>query len=37
MHLHEWVFKTADWGEQHGLDDGERGADSEVVDRPDAQ
>jgi dihydrofolate reductase len=31
MRLHEWVFKTAGWREQHGLEDGERDADSEVV------
>jgi dihydrofolate reductase len=31
MRLHEWVLKTAGWREQHGLDGGERGPDSEVV------
>lgn len=29
--LHEWVVKTAAWRRQHGLDGGERGADSEVI------
>jgi dihydrofolate reductase len=32
MRLHEWAFRTAAWREQHGLDGGERNADSEVVD-----
>jgi dihydrofolate reductase len=31
MRLHEWVLRTAGWREQHGLDGGERGPDSEVV------
>jgi dihydrofolate reductase len=31
MALHEWVFETASWRAQHGLDGGERGADSDVV------
>ncbi len=32
MRLHEWAFATASWREQHGLEGGERTADSEVVD-----
>jgi dihydrofolate reductase len=32
MRLHEWVFATASWREQHGLEGGEHGADAEVVD-----
>jgi dihydrofolate reductase len=32
MRLHQWVFKTASWREQHGLEGGERNADAEVVD-----
>ena len=32
MRLHEWVFETASWREQHGLEGGERNADAEVVD-----
>ncbi len=32
MRLHEWVFETDSWREQHGLDGGERNADAEVVD-----
>jgi dihydrofolate reductase len=38
MRLHEWVFATAGWREQHGLDggarpaEGERSADTEVAD-----
>jgi dihydrofolate reductase len=32
MRLHEWVFATDSWREQHGLDGGERTADAEVVD-----
>jgi dihydrofolate reductase len=32
MRLHEWVFATASWREQHGLGGGARTADSEVVD-----
>jgi dihydrofolate reductase len=31
MRLHQWVLKTAGWREQHGLKDGERDADSAVV------
>ena len=31
MRLHEWVFETASWREQHGRRGGERNADSEVV------
>jgi dihydrofolate reductase len=30
--LHEWAFATYSWRKQHGLDGGERNADSEVVD-----
>jgi dihydrofolate reductase len=32
LRLHEWVFPTASWRRQHGLGDGEDGADSEVAD-----
>jgi dihydrofolate reductase len=32
MALHEWVFKAASWREQHGLDGGEPGVDSDVID-----
>jgi dihydrofolate reductase len=32
MRLHEWVFETESWREQHGLGGGERNADAEVVD-----
>jgi len=32
MRLHEWVFGTDTWREQHGLDGGEHTADAEVVD-----
>jgi dihydrofolate reductase len=32
MRLHEWVFATDSWRRQHGLDGGERTADSDVVD-----
>lgn len=32
MRLHEWVFETASWREQHGSGGGARNADSEVVD-----
>ena len=32
MRLHQWVFETASWREQHGLEGGARTADSEVVD-----
>src|ERR1700737_940415 len=31
MRLHQWAFATESWRKQHGLDGGERGADSEVV------
>lgn len=31
MRLHQWVFDTASWRHQHGLTDGERNADSDVV------
>ncbi len=31
MRLHEWVFKTDGWRRQHGLEGGERNADSHVV------
>jgi dihydrofolate reductase len=31
MRLHEWVFATDSWRGQHGMDGGERTADSEVV------
>src|SRR5205823_5598680 len=33
MRLHEWVFPTDSWRRQHGLDGGERTADSAVVDK----
>lgn len=33
MRLHEWVFRTAAWRAQHGLEGGEQGADSEVVEQ----
>jgi len=32
MRLHQWVFVTDSWREQHGLKDGERTADALVVD-----
>jgi dihydrofolate reductase len=32
MRLHEWVFETDSWREQHGLEGGERNLDAEVVD-----
>jgi dihydrofolate reductase len=32
MRLHEWAFQTAAWRGQQGLEGGEAGADSEVVD-----
>ena len=32
MRLHEWLFETDSWRRQQGLGDGERTADSEVVD-----
>jgi dihydrofolate reductase len=31
MRLHEWVFATDTWRRQHGMEGGERNADSEVV------
>jgi dihydrofolate reductase len=31
LRLHEWVFPTAAWREQHGMSGGEHNADSEVV------
>jgi dihydrofolate reductase len=31
MRLHEWVFETASWREQHGMDGGASSPDSEVV------
>jgi dihydrofolate reductase len=31
MRLHEWVFQTDSWREQHGLEGGERNVDAEVV------
>jgi dihydrofolate reductase len=30
--LHDWVFQTATWRQQHGLDGGEHSADAEVAD-----
>jgi dihydrofolate reductase len=30
--LHEWALETASWREQHGLEGGEKGADSDVID-----
>src|SRR5258708_24268677 len=33
LRLHEWVFATASWREQHGLTGGERSVDSEVADQ----
>jgi len=32
MRLHEWLFATASWRRQHGLEGGEPGPDSDVVD-----
>ena len=32
MRLHEWVFDTASWRDQHGQEGGARSADSEVAD-----
>lgn len=32
MRLHEWMFDTASWREQQGLEGGERTADAEVLD-----
>ena len=31
MRLHDWAFATAGWRAQHGMEGGERNADSEVV------
>jgi dihydrofolate reductase len=31
MRLHEWIFQTDSWRQQHGLEGGERTTDSEVV------
>jgi dihydrofolate reductase len=31
MRLHEWVFGTASWRRQHGLEGGDPGADSDVI------
>jgi dihydrofolate reductase len=36
MRLHEWVFATRAWNEQHGREGGERNADSEVVEKASA-
>jgi dihydrofolate reductase len=33
MRLHEWVFKTARWRAQHGMQGGDRDVDSEVVEK----
>ena len=33
LQLHEWVFVTESWRRHHGLDDGERSTDSEVVEQ----
>lgn len=33
MRLHDWVFATEAWREQHGQEGGERNLDSEVVDK----
>jgi hypothetical protein len=32
LRLHQWAVVTDSWRKQHGLDEGERNADSEVVD-----
>ncbi len=32
LRLHQWVFETASWRREHGLDGGEANADSDVVD-----
>jgi dihydrofolate reductase len=32
MRLHDWALATAAWRSQHGLEDGEQSADSEVID-----
>ncbi|MDX6527626.1 MAG: hypothetical protein QOI43_3137, partial [Gaiellales bacterium] len=29
--LHEWAFAAVSWREQHGLEGGEKNADSEVI------
>ncbi len=31
LRLHQWVFETASWRREHGLDGGEANADSDVV------
>jgi dihydrofolate reductase len=31
MRLHQWAFNTAAWREEHGLEGGERGPDSEAI------
>lgn len=31
MRLHQWVFATASWRQQHGQQGGERGPDSDVI------
>ena len=36
MRLHQWLFDAAGWRRRHGLDGGEGGADSGVVDEVDA-
>ena len=36
MRLHDWVFATHAWNEQHGREGGERNADSEVVEKASA-
>jgi dihydrofolate reductase len=33
MRLHEWAFATEGWRAQHGLEGGERNADSEVLEK----
>lgn len=33
MRLHEWLFRNAGWRAQHGLEGGELGPDSELVER----
>ena len=32
LRLHQWMFETASWRREHGLDGGEANADSDVVD-----
>jgi dihydrofolate reductase len=32
LRLHQWAFETAAWRGEHGLDGGERGPDSDVID-----